>query len=1011
MLSILRRLLVFFAILLLTVTGGCLFSSDDGEDDNNDTNPTQDDNNSGGDTDSPYSELEFGVNSSGELKVDGDSIFFIPAHSDSMTITAYDEDNSSETAQINVWIATALEGLYLGSGYEPGEGYISILTPDASDSSYTFKTSEDTVFFRVEVQQGTMQPGTFEIRVDTISGGNSGGDLEPGTGSGTESDPYIAEFPELNISTNLTWEESSSYYIKTFIPSNRFVNFDTYYQMGTGPDMYVYNSSGSMMRDANNISSGSRGQYIEITDEGYYTVKITGAASGVTLSITDLDTLIGNSAAELAAELTEASAVIEDTVMNTLVNRGNNRYHSVYYKMSVNSGDSITFACSSSTYNDGSMEVFFYKNPGDSIHLDRYFDLSATDTNTYNIDYTGDIYIRIKGENAYEDTIENYITFAYAVNGELENGGGDPVSGDTASSPSTAYELLYNAEDTSEVLTIPAGDTIYLKSVIEADDYIKIYNTSSTAPSYRLVTPGGDTVTYCRNLGGRFETDSEGEYLFLVYNTGISDIESRFYIEKSGDIQQPGSRFLPDTVSTSDSASGEISGTIPKYRSYYYAIEVSAGDQIELYTTVENLGVEYHEGDNFNNLIDNITFNSDFTTPSGIRRDTLTAEENGYIIVEVMGTVVGDKYFWIEYELLNGSGGGDNLPPEFTVTAADMLDTAEAGKEYRDTVRATDPDGDPVTFSKLTNPDGTSYTLTDSIITWTPGPEHTEEEFGFSIQADDGNGGYDTLDFSVYVKTPETPDTATFLPTDGTVLEMYFEEGKEYYYKFNYEDGDSITVFMHSTNLRLRLDNDTTSAAFVKNSVYEPGDTAFVGMRFSGNGTFYALIQGFYDYSVGTYTIWAEKYGTPSEGFSEDFEGDVSEWNTLDNDGDGNTWEIDATESYSGSNSIRVRWNAAGNDDWLISDEINVQSGDSLVFYAKSHSTSFLEDFNVRLSTASRTDTADFSETLLQVTETPYAWTRYSLDLSSYAGQTVFLAWQCVSVDQYYLYLDDISVE
>ena len=144
-----------------------------------------------------------------------------------------------------------------------------------------------------------------------------------------------------------------------------------------------------------------------------------------------------------------------------------------------------------------------------------------------------------------------------------------------------------------------------------------------------------------------------------------------------------------------------------------------------------------------------------------------------------------------------------------------------------------------------------------------------------------------------------------------------------------------------------------------------------------------------------------------SEGFES---GSIpSNWTIYDNDGDSYEWQAYSTSSaHSGSYVARIHYNSVGNDDWLITPKLTVATGDSIVFWAAAYSSSYPEDFNVKLST---TDSAmaSFTVTLASITGQSTTWTRYAYPLESYVGQNVFIAIQCVSVNQWYLYLDDFS--
>ncbi|RLF31972.1 MAG: hypothetical protein DRN07_06055, partial [Thermoplasmata archaeon] len=136
-----------------------------------------------------------------------------------------------------------------------------------------------------------------------------------------------------------------------------------------------------------------------------------------------------------------------------------------------------------------------------------------------------------------------------------------------------------------------------------------------------------------------------------------------------------------------------------------------------------------------------------------------------------------------------------------------------------------------------------------------------------------------------------------------------------------------------------------------------------------------------------------------------------ADWTVLNEDGDSYQWEAYSTTSaHSGSYVARVHYNIYGNDDWLITPQLSIPAGaTTFSFWAKSYSSYYLEDFEVRLSTTG-TSPSDFTTVLDTVYSTPYDWTQYSYDLSAYAGQNVYLAIRCISVNEFYLYIDDVEV-
>ncbi|MCD4817196.1 MAG: choice-of-anchor J domain-containing protein [Candidatus Cloacimonetes bacterium] len=140
---------------------------------------------------------------------------------------------------------------------------------------------------------------------------------------------------------------------------------------------------------------------------------------------------------------------------------------------------------------------------------------------------------------------------------------------------------------------------------------------------------------------------------------------------------------------------------------------------------------------------------------------------------------------------------------------------------------------------------------------------------------------------------------------------------------------------------------------------------------------------------------------------------------SIDDDNDGYGWTV-ASESqnpqfdlaHSGVYGAIVQYNSSGNDDWLITPAINLTNVNSanFSFWARSHSATYLEDFNVKLST-SGTSIGNFTTTIGSETNISDQWQQYSYNLNSYTGNTIYLAVQCVSVDDYYLFADDFLVE
>lgn len=144
-----------------------------------------------------------------------------------------------------------------------------------------------------------------------------------------------------------------------------------------------------------------------------------------------------------------------------------------------------------------------------------------------------------------------------------------------------------------------------------------------------------------------------------------------------------------------------------------------------------------------------------------------------------------------------------------------------------------------------------------------------------------------------------------------------------------------------------------------------------------------------------------------NEGFET---GDIPDtWTVVNQDGDAYAWEATDLYPHSGTYSARIHWNASGNDDWLITPPLVPTTGDvTFSFWARSRSSVFPETFQVLVSTTSPVPNA-FHDTLATVQNVPSAYTQYTYDLSSYIGDTIYVAVRCISVDEFYLHVDDFT--
>ena len=170
-------------------------------------------------------------------------------------------------------------------------------------------------------------------------------------------------------------------------------------------------------------------------------------------------------------------------------------------------------------------------------------------------------------------------------------------------------------------------------------------------------------------------------------------------------------------------------------------------------------------------------------------------------------------------------------------------------------------------------------------------------------------------------------------------------------------------------------------------------------------------------------TSWAAYTGTDSAGtpgarnstyrdlMLEGFESGASGWQVLSNPtGANSAYNVAGIYSssyyaHSGSKSFRfTSYYSGDNTQYLISPELSVQAGDSVSFWYRSYIGT--ETFEVGVST---TDSLPASFTFGSSNSGTSTYARHAEDLSSYAGQNVFLAIKYTTNYNYYLFIDDIT--
>jgi len=122
-----------------------------------------------------------------------------------------------------------------------------------------------------------------------------------------------------------------------------------------------------------------------------------------------------------------------------------------------------------------------------------------------------------------------------------------------------------------------------------------------------------------------------------------------------------------------------------------------------------------------------------------------------------------------------------------------------------------------------------------------------------------------------------------------------------------------------------------------------------------------------------------------------------------------------AATGMAGNVAVANSWyNPAGvANDWLVSPQINIPAGSTgvnLTWSAASlGAAAYLENYKVYISTTGN-QVANFTTILKTVTNEPFSGMYHTVDLSSYVGQNVYIAFRDDSNDEYIMLLDNIKI-
>ena len=154
--------------------------------------------------------------------------------------------------------------------------------------------------------------------------------------------------------------------------------------------------------------------------------------------------------------------------------------------------------------------------------------------------------------------------------------------------------------------------------------------------------------------------------------------------------------------------------------------------------------------------------------------------------------------------------------------------------------------------------------------------------------------------------------------------------------------------------------------------------------------------------------IYQEGKALLNEGF-EDATFPPAGWQVLNRDGGAYTWDRYTYNPYSGVACAAVRWESStlANDDWLITPPLYPTANDTLKWWMRAQSTSYNDSVQIWISTTDSLPTSFSYVTSFSNQTTTYI--QRSVPLGSYDGQRIFVAFVYRALDQWRLYIDNVT--
>ena len=521
-------------------------------------------------------------------------------------------------------------------------------------------------------------------------------------------------------------------------------------------------------------------------------------------------------------------------------------------------------------------------------------------------------------EGSYSDTATEDQAYSYSFAGKATDSDGDSLTYSKQSGPS----WLSIAGNGAVSGTPGAGDVGVNNFVVSVSDGNGGSDTANFAVTVDAAPTGGSTVSYRisssmddveqNGTNGSIYTNSSDLELVADGSRGNQIIGLRFtgvavpvnatitgaYIQFTCDETNSGSTNL--TIHGHDVGNSVAFTTSTNNVSNRTSTSASVNWSPAAWNTVGQSGSNQRTPE-LKAIIQEIVSRGDWNSGNAMSfKITGTGERTAEAYD---GTSASAPQLVITYE--TGGTPPSNTAPQFDAANYSDSTVADQAYSYSFAGKATDADGDSLTYSKVSGPSWLSIAANGSV-SGTPGTGNAGVN-NFVVQVDDGNGGTDTANFAVTVTVPS-----------GDWTELIFDNFENGYGNWNDGGSDCIrtssnSAFANSGTYCVEIRDNTSSSVLTTDNLNMSGKSE---VRVSFSYITRSMDNSNEDFWLQISTDGGSTYTT------------VADYDQGDEFQNGQRYNESVTiTGFSLTNQTRIRFrcDASGNRDEVFLDDIRVE--------------------------------------------------------------------------------------